>query len=93
MDQGIVHFIGTMSRESTMDKMSVEEKKIARVSPCFLHLEILKVSFWATCNSGEVVISVVAIFIVVVIVVADLVLKEEGAMQKVKSGNGKQKMT
>jgi hypothetical protein len=28
MGQGIVHFIGTMARESTMDKMSAEEKKI-----------------------------------------------------------------
>jgi hypothetical protein len=27
MGQGIVHFIGTMDRESTMDKMSAEEKK------------------------------------------------------------------
>jgi hypothetical protein len=41
MGQGIVHFIGTMARESTMDKMSAE-KKISRVSPCFLHLKILK---------------------------------------------------
>jgi hypothetical protein len=28
MDEGIVHFIGTMARESTMDEMSAEEKKI-----------------------------------------------------------------
>jgi hypothetical protein len=28
MGQGIVHFIGTMVRESTMDKMSAQEKKI-----------------------------------------------------------------
>jgi hypothetical protein len=28
MGQGIVHFIGTMARESTMDKMSAGEKKI-----------------------------------------------------------------
>jgi hypothetical protein len=28
MGQGIVYFIGTMARESTMDKMSAEEKKI-----------------------------------------------------------------
>jgi hypothetical protein len=28
MDQGIVHFFGTKARESTMDKMSAEEKKI-----------------------------------------------------------------
>jgi hypothetical protein len=28
MGQWMVHFIGTMTRESTMDKMSAEEKKI-----------------------------------------------------------------
>jgi hypothetical protein len=28
MGQGIVHFIGTMARESTMDKMRADEKKI-----------------------------------------------------------------
>jgi hypothetical protein len=28
MGQEIVHFIGTMARESTMDKMRAEEKKI-----------------------------------------------------------------
>jgi hypothetical protein len=28
MGQGILHFIGTMARESNMDKMSAEEKKI-----------------------------------------------------------------
>jgi hypothetical protein len=28
MGQGIVYFIGTMARKSTMDKMSAEEKKI-----------------------------------------------------------------
>jgi hypothetical protein len=28
MGQGIVHFIGTMARESTMDKMNAAEKKI-----------------------------------------------------------------
>jgi hypothetical protein len=27
MGQGIMHFFGTMARESTMDKMSAEEKK------------------------------------------------------------------
>jgi hypothetical protein len=27
MGQGIVHFIGTMARESTMDKMNAEELK------------------------------------------------------------------
>jgi hypothetical protein len=34
-----------MARESTMDKMSAPKKKIARVSPCFLHLKILKEPF------------------------------------------------
>jgi hypothetical protein len=48
MGQEIVHFIGTMARESTMDKMSAPKKKIARVSPYFLHLKILKEPFWAT---------------------------------------------
>jgi hypothetical protein len=42
MGQAIVRFIGTVARESTMDKMSAEEKKNSRVSPCFLHLKILK---------------------------------------------------
>jgi hypothetical protein len=28
MGQEIVHFIGAMARQSTMDKMSAEEKKI-----------------------------------------------------------------
>jgi hypothetical protein len=42
-----VHFIGAMAKESTMDKMSAE-KKNSRVSPCFLHLKILKGPFWAT---------------------------------------------
>jgi hypothetical protein len=44
MNQGIVHFIGPLARGSTMDKMSAE-KKILRVSPCFLHLKILKRAF------------------------------------------------
>jgi hypothetical protein len=44
MGQGIVPFIGTMARESTMDKMSAE-KKISRVSPCFLHFKFLKGPF------------------------------------------------
>jgi hypothetical protein len=48
MGQGIVHFIGTMAKEPTIDKMSAEEKKFSRVSPCFLHLKILKEPFWAT---------------------------------------------
>jgi hypothetical protein len=41
----MVHFIGTMARESTKDKMSAEEKKNSRVLPCFLHLKILKKAF------------------------------------------------
>jgi hypothetical protein len=44
MDQEMMHFIGTMARESTMDKMSAEEKN-SRVSPWFLHLKILKRAF------------------------------------------------
>jgi hypothetical protein len=48
LGQGAVHFIGPMARESTMGKMSAEEKKSSRVFPCFLHLKILKVPFWAT---------------------------------------------
>jgi hypothetical protein len=47
MGQGIVHFIGTMARESTLE-MCVHLKKNSRVSPCFLHLKILKEPFWAT---------------------------------------------
>jgi hypothetical protein len=44
MGQGIVHFIGTMARESTMDKMNAEEKKF-KGFPMFLHLKILKRAF------------------------------------------------
>jgi hypothetical protein len=44
MGQVMVHFIGTMARESTMDKMSAE-KKNSRVSPWFLQLKILKSAF------------------------------------------------
>jgi hypothetical protein len=65
--------------------MSAEEKKFSRVSPCFLHLKILKEPFWATWSSGGVVNSVVVVFIVVVMVVADLVSKERETMQKAKS--------
>jgi hypothetical protein len=61
------------------------KKKIARVSPCFLHLKILKEPFWATSGSGGVAISIIVVPIVVVIVVADLVSKGRGAMQKAKS--------
>jgi hypothetical protein len=39
MGQGIVHFIDTMARQSTMDRMSGCQKKNSRVSPCFLHLK------------------------------------------------------
>jgi hypothetical protein len=28
MGQGMLHFIGTLARESTMDKLSAEEEKI-----------------------------------------------------------------
>jgi hypothetical protein len=45
MGQGIAYFIDTMARESTMNKMSAEEKKNSRVSPCFLQLKILKRAF------------------------------------------------
>jgi hypothetical protein len=45
MGQGIALFIGTIPKESTLDKMSAPKKKIARVSPCFLHLKILKRTF------------------------------------------------
>jgi hypothetical protein len=45
MGQRKVHFIGTMAKESTLDKISAEEKKISRVSPCFLHFKILKRAF------------------------------------------------
>ena len=44
MGQGIVHFIGTIARESTMDKR-VQKKKNSWVSPCFSHLKILKRAF------------------------------------------------
>jgi hypothetical protein len=44
MGQGMVHFFGTVARESTLDKMSAE-KKNSRVSPCFLHLKISKRAF------------------------------------------------
>jgi hypothetical protein len=44
MDQGMMHFIGTMARESTIDIMSAEEKKFMGF-PCFLQLKILKRAF------------------------------------------------
>jgi hypothetical protein len=65
-----------------MDKMSAKEKKNSRVSPCFLHLNILKEPFWATWSSDGVGINVVVVFIVVVIVAANLLSKEGGTMQK-----------
>jgi hypothetical protein len=65
--------------------MSAPKKKIARVSPYFLHLKILKEPFWATWGSVGAVNSIVVVSIVVVIVVADLVSKERGTMQKAKS--------
>jgi hypothetical protein len=35
MGQGIRHFVGTMVKESTVDKMSAPKEKIARVSHVF----------------------------------------------------------
>jgi hypothetical protein len=85
MGQGIVHFVGTMARESTMDKMSAEEKKIQGF-PMFFTLENFKKSlFWATRSSVGAGISIVVVFIVVTIFVVDLVSKESGKMQKAKS--------
>jgi hypothetical protein len=43
-DHGIGHFNDVLARESTKEKV----KKNSRVSPCFLHLKILKEPFWAT---------------------------------------------
>jgi hypothetical protein len=43
--QGIVHFIGTMARESTMDKMSAEEKKF-KGFPMFYTFENFKKSLF-----------------------------------------------
>jgi hypothetical protein len=44
MGQGIVHFIGTMARESTMDKMSAAKKKIQGF-PMFFTFENFKRAF------------------------------------------------
>jgi hypothetical protein len=75
-----------MAREPTMDKMSApKKKKIARVSHVFYIWKFYKGPFWATWSSGGAGISIVVVSIVVAIVVADLVSKERGAMQKVKS--------
>jgi hypothetical protein len=51
----------------------------------FFTFENFKEPFWATWDSGEVLISIVVVPIAVVIVVADLVSKERGTMQKAKS--------
>jgi hypothetical protein len=48
-------------------------------------LKILKGPFWAAWSSGGAVISIVVVSIAVVIVVANLVSKEGGSMQKAKS--------
>jgi hypothetical protein len=45
MSQEIVHFIGTMARESTMDKMSAEDKKIQGF-PLFFTFENFKMSLF-----------------------------------------------
>jgi hypothetical protein len=44
MCQGIVHFIGTMTGESTIDKMSTEEKKF-KGFPLFFTSENFKRAF------------------------------------------------
>jgi hypothetical protein len=58
-------------------------KKIARVSHVFYILKFLKVPFLATWSSGGVAISIVVVFIVVVIAVADLMSKKRGTMEKI----------
>jgi hypothetical protein len=59
-------------------------KKNCEGFPMFFTFENFKEPFWATWSSGEVVISSVVVFNVAVIVVADLVSKERGSMQKAK---------
>jgi hypothetical protein len=44
MGQGIVHFIGTLVRESIMDKMSAEKKKF-KGFPMFFTFENFKKTF------------------------------------------------
>jgi hypothetical protein len=44
MDQGMVHFIGTMARESTMDKMRAPKKKF-KGFPMFFTFENFKSAF------------------------------------------------
>jgi hypothetical protein len=74
-----------MARESTMDKMSAEEKKIQGRPHVFYIWKFQKGPFWSTWSSGGVGISIVVVSIADVIVVADLVSKERGTKQKVNS--------
>jgi hypothetical protein len=48
-------------------------------------LKILKVPFRATWGSGGAANTIAVVFIAVVVIVADLVSKERGAMEKAKS--------
>jgi hypothetical protein len=82
MCQNIVHFIGTLAKESSVDKMSAEEKKIQGFSHVFYIWKFWKGPFWATWRSGGVGTRIVVVFIGVVFIVADLVSKEGGTMQK-----------
>jgi hypothetical protein len=68
------------------------KKKNCEGFPMFFTLKNSKAPFWATWNSGGVVISIVVVFIAVAIVVVDLVSKERGTMQKANVSNGMQKM-
>jgi hypothetical protein len=45
MGQGIVHFFGTMARESTMDRMSAPKKKNCEGFPMFFTFENFKRAF------------------------------------------------
>jgi hypothetical protein len=45
MDQEIVHFVRTMDRESTMDTMSAQEKKIQGFPHVFYIWKFLKRTF------------------------------------------------
>jgi hypothetical protein len=75
-----------MTKEAAMDKMSAEEEENIQGFPHGFYIwKFKKGPFWATWSSGEVCISIVIVFIVVVMVVADLVSKERGTMQKAKS--------
>jgi hypothetical protein len=84
MGQGIVHFFGTMAKESTMDKMSAEEEKIQGFPHVFTFENFKKGLFGRHESSGGVGISIFVVPIAVVIVVVHLVSKERGAMQKAK---------